>query len=166
VGCSNYPAWLLAKSLWVSDVKNLVRFDSLQPHYSLVHRAEFERELQPLCLDQGIGVIPYSPLAGGFLTGKYRRDTPLPESARAEGVRSRYMNEQGFAAIDQLEAIAQTREATIPQVAIAWVLANPAVSSAIIGANSIAQMEDTLKGGDIILTPEEKESLDETTAWK
>ncbi len=73
IGCSNYPAWLLAKSLWVSDVRNLSRYDSLQPHYSLVHRAEFERELQPLCLDQGIGVIPYSPLAGGFLTGKYRR---------------------------------------------------------------------------------------------
>ena len=69
---------ILAKSLWISDVDNLVRFDSLQPHYSYVHRAEFERELQALCLDQGVGVIPYSPLGGGFLTGKYRRDTPLP----------------------------------------------------------------------------------------
>ncbi|VAW43504.1 Aldo/keto reductase, partial [hydrothermal vent metagenome] len=100
IGCSNYPAWLLAKSLWVSDVQNLARFDSLQPHYSLVYRAEFERELQPLCLDQGVGVIPYSPLAGGFLTGKYRRDSPLPDSKRAEGVQNRYMNEQGFTAVD------------------------------------------------------------------
>ena len=70
VGCSNYPAWQLMKALWTSDAGHLVRYDSLQPHYSYVHRAEFERELQPLCLDQGVGVIPYSPLAAGFLTGK------------------------------------------------------------------------------------------------
>ena len=164
IGCSNYPAWLLAKSLWVSDVQNLSRFDSLQPHYSLVHRAEFERELQPLCLDQGVGVIPYSPLAGGFLTGKYRRDTPLPDSDRADGVRNRYMNEQGFTAVDKLEEIGQAHEATVAQTAIAWVLANPAVSSAIIGANSIAQLEDTMQGAAVSLTAEEKAALDETTA--
>lgn len=166
IGCSNYPAWLLTKSLWVSDVHNLVRFDSLQPHYSLVHRAEFERELQPLCLDQGVGVIPYSPLAGGFLTGKYRRDTPLPDSTRAEGVRSRYMNEQGFTAVDKLEIIGRIHNATIPQTAIAWVLANPAVSSAIIGANSLTQLEDTVRGANVSLSAEDKATLDETTAWK
>ncbi len=166
IGCSNYPAWLLTKSLWISDVKNLVRFDSLQPHYSLVHRAEFERELQPLCLDQGIGVIPYSPLAGGFLTGKYRRDTPLPDSVRADGVRSRYLNEQGFTAVDKLEEIGKAHDASIAQTAIAWVLANTAVSSAIIGANSIAQLEDTMKGAKVNLTSEEKAALDVTTAWK
>jgi len=166
IGCSNYPAWLLMKSLWVSDVKNIVRFDSLQPHYSLVNRAEFERELQPLCLDQGIGVIPYSPLGGGFLTGKYRRDTPLPDSARADGVRQRYMNEQGFTAVDKLEEIGNAHNATIAQTAIAWVLANTAVSSAIIGANTIAQLEDTIKGAEVKLTLEEKDALDATTAWK
>lgn len=165
IGCSNYPAWLLTKSLWISDVRHLARFDSLQPHYNLVHRAEFERELQPLCLDQGIGVIPYSPLAAGFLTGKYRRDTPLPETARAQGVQKRYMNEQGFNAVDKLEEIGQVHDATIAQTAIAWVLANPAVSSAIIGANSIAQLEDTVKGAKVKLTAEEKTSLDEVTAW-
>ncbi|MCP5100747.1 MAG: aldo/keto reductase [Chloroflexi bacterium] len=166
VGCSNYPAWLLMKSLWVSDVKNIVRFDSLQPHYSLVHRAEFERELQPVCLDQGIGVIPYSPLAAGFLTGKYRRDTPLPESDRAEGIRNRYMNDQGFNAVDKLEEIGKNHDATIAQMAIAWVLANPSVSSAIIGANSLAQLEDTMKGAAVALSAEEKEALDATTAWE
>lgn len=165
IGCSNYPAWLLAKSLWVSDVKGLARFDSLQPHYSLVHRAEFERELQALCLDQEIGVIPYSPLAGGFLTGKYRRDSDLPESARADGVRNRYMNEKGFAAVDKLEEIGRQHEATIAQTAIAWILANPAVSSAIIGANSLEQLRDTVKGAETKLTAEEKEVLDATTAW-
>ena len=166
IGCSNYPAWLLTKALWVSDVRNLARFDSLQPHYSLVHRAEFERELQPLCLDQGIGVIPYSPLGGGFLTGKYRRDTELPASARADGVKRRYMNEQGFTAVDKLEEVGTVHDATIAQTAIAWVLANPAVSSAIIGANSIAQLEDTMKGADIHLADVEKAALDSITDWK
>jgi 1-deoxyxylulose-5-phosphate synthase len=166
IGCSNYPAWLLTKSLWISDALGLARFDSLQPHYSLMHRAEFERELQPLCLDQGIGVIPYSPLAGGFLTGKYRRDTELPDSVRAEGVKRRYMNEQGFTAVDRLEEIGRNHEATVAQTAIAWVLANPAVTSAIIGANSIEQLVDTTAGADVVLTAEEKQSLDETTAWK
>ncbi len=166
VGCSNYPAWLLTKALWISDVQRLVRFDSLQPHYNLVHRAEFERELLPLCLDQGVGVIPYSPLAGGFLTGKYRRDTPLPDSARASGVRSRYMHKQGFAAVDALETAAQAHEATIAQVAIAWLLANPAVSSAIIGANTVAQLTETMKGADVPLTAAEKTQLDAVTEWK
>jgi len=166
IGCSNYPAWLLAKSLWISDVKNLARFDSLQPHYNLVHRAEFERELRPLCLDQGIGVIPYSPLAGGFLTGKYRRDTPLPESARADGVRRRYMNEQGFDAVDKLGEISKGHGATIAQTAVAWLLANTAVTAAIIGANTIGQLEDTMKGADVKLTDAEKTALDEATAWK
>jgi len=74
IGCSNYPVWRLMQALWVSDHKNLVRYDSLQPHYNLVHRQEFEMELEEVCLNYGIGVIPYSPLAGGFLTGKYRPD--------------------------------------------------------------------------------------------
>lgn len=165
IGCSNYPAWLLAKSLWVSDVRELARFDSLQPHYNYVHRAEFERELQPLCLDQGVGVIPYSPLGGGFLTGKYRRGEEVPDSARASGVQRRYMNEAGFAAVDKLEEVGNRHGATIPQTAIAWVLANPAVTSAIIGANSIKQIEDTMKGAEIGLSMEEKSALDEVTAW-
>ncbi len=131
-----------------------------------MHRAEFERELQPLCLDQGIGVIPYSPLAAGFLTGKYRRDTPLPESVRVEGVRRRYMNEQGFTAVDKLEAIGRIHNATIAQTAIAWVLANPTVSSAIIGANSLAQLEETLRGANVSLSAQDKAALDETTEWQ
>jgi aryl-alcohol dehydrogenase-like predicted oxidoreductase len=84
IGASNYPAWLLTKTLWVSDVNKLVRFDTLQPHYSLLHRSEFERELQALCKDQHIGVIPYSPLAAGFLTGKYTRDNPAPDTTRTQ----------------------------------------------------------------------------------
>ena len=104
-------------------------------------------------------------MAGGFLTGKYRRDSDLPESTRADGVRNRYMNEQGFAAVDKLEEIGRQHDATIAQTAIAWILANPVVSSAIIGANSLAQLGDTIMGVDIELSVEEKEMLDATTAW-
>lgn len=166
IGVSNYPAWRLAKALWISDVRNLARFDSLQPHYNYVHRSEFERELQPLCLEEGIGVIPYSPLGGGFLTGKYRRDSPLPESDRAEGVQRRHMNEKGFSALDKLEQIGHHRGASIAQTAIAWVLANPAVTSAIIGANSIEQLEDTFRGAEFSLSAAEKEALDAVTSWQ
>jgi aryl-alcohol dehydrogenase-like predicted oxidoreductase len=165
IGCSNYPGWLLTKALWLSDVRGLARYDSVQPHYSLVHRAEFERELQAVCLDQGVGVIPYSPLGGGFLTGKYRRDSELPSSARAQGVQRRYMNDRGFAAVDKLEEVGRAHDSTIAQTAIAWCLANPAVTSAIIGANSIAQLEDTFKGAEVTLTAEEKAALDAVTAW-
>ncbi|MEW5986831.1 MAG: aldo/keto reductase [Chloroflexota bacterium] len=166
VGCSNYPAWSLMKSLWISDVRGLARFDSLQPHYNLVHRAEFERELQAVCLDQGLGVIAYSPLAGGFLTGKYRRGQPLPESARAGGVQYRYMNDQGFDALDKLAETGRAHGASIPQVAIAWVLANPAMTSAIIGANSLQQLEETMKAAELKLAAEEKAALDTVTNWQ
>lgn len=166
VGCSNYPAWRLARALWVSDANGFVRYDSLQPHYNLVHRAEFERELQPLCLNQDVGVIPYSPLGGGFLTGKYRRNQSLPDSERAGGIEERYMNDRGFSAVEKLEEIGAGHDATVAQTAIAWVLANPAVDSAIIGANSVEQLADTIKGAEIRLSEEEKAALDETTAWK
>ena len=89
--------------LWESDRHGYARYDSLQPHYKLAYRDEFERELEPLCLEQGLGVIPYSPLAAGFLTGKYRRGWELPRSRRAEGIRRRYLNERGFALLDEID---------------------------------------------------------------
>ena len=165
VGCSNYPAWLLMKSLWVSDAQNLARYDTVQPNYSLVKRAEFERELQAVCLDQGVGVIPYSPLAGGFLTGKYKRDEPLPESMRSGRVRDQYMNDAGFSAVEKLAEVANAVDATVAQTAIAWVLANPAVTSAIIGANTIQQLDDTLAGGDVEISAEQKIELDTVSTW-
>ncbi len=165
IGCSNYPAWLLMRSLWISDVNNLARFDSLQPHYSYVHRGEFERELRPLCIDQQIGVIPYSPLGGGFLTGKYRRDEKRPESVRVDGVQKRYMNDEGFTALEALEKVGQEHGSTIAQTAIAWMLADEVISSAIIGANTLSQLADTMKGADVQLSAEEKVALDNITDW-
>lgn len=164
IGCSNFTAWQLAQSLWVSERKNIARFDSIQPKYSLGHRAQFERDLQAVCVDNGVGVIPYSPLAMGFLTGKYRRDT-MPDTVRVERIRKAFANETGFRLIELLEEIGNNHNATVAQTAIAWTLANPAITSPIIGANTIAQLEDTLAGADVVISAEEKQALDELTAW-
>ncbi len=166
IGCSNFPAWLLAKSLWISDVRGLCRFDSLQPHYNYIHRAEFERELEPLCDDQGVGVIPYSPLAAGFLTGKYRRRGKMPNSARVGRVKELYLNEAGFKALDELERAGQSVGATVAQTAIAWLLAKRTVCSVIIGANNIQQLKETAEGADVQLSMDQIANLDDATAWQ
>jgi aryl-alcohol dehydrogenase-like predicted oxidoreductase len=164
IGASNYAAWELMQALWVSDRNNLARFDSLQPHYSLVHREEFERELAAVCKAYNIAVIPYSPLAGGFLTGKYRRNL-LPNSARANGVK-RYFTERNWALLDLMDTIAKGKGASISQLALAWLQADPLITSPIIGANSYEQLEEDLGALDVRLTPNEKSALDQATAWK
>jgi len=168
LGCSNFEAWRLCKSLWISDVRGFARFDCLQPHYNLIHRAHFERELMRLCKEDGIGVIPWSPLSGGFLTGKYRRKGKLPKESRAqqsERVQS-YLTEANFKVIDQLGKIARPRKKTIAQVALAWVLCNPQVTSPIIGANTVEQLQDNLGCLSVQLKPEDKQALDALTAWE
>jgi len=164
VGASNYAAWELMQALWVSDRNGLTRFDSLQPHYSLVHREEFEHELAAVCKAYSIGVIPYSPLAGGFLTGKYRRNL-IPNSARTGGAK-RYFTERNWALIDKMDNLAKAKAASISQVALAWLLANPLITSPIIGANSPEQLKDNLGAVEINLTPDEKSALNQATAWK
>lgn len=165
VGASNYEAWGLMQALWVSDKYNLARYDSLQPHYNLIHRDEFERELRAVCLAYNIGVIPYSPLAGGFLTGKYRRGQALPESKRAEG-RKKAMTERNFDLLDEMERIALAHRATISQTALAWMLADPVITSPIIGATSIEQLTENLGAVEVQLTGEERNALDRMTKWK
>ena len=166
IGCSNYPAWRLALALGTSERLHMARYDSLQPHYNLAHRAEFERELEELCLDQKIGVIPYSPLGGWFLTGKYRRGAELPPSARASGIQKRYFNERGWAIIDALEQVSQARGASVAQIALAWLLSRPSVTSPIIGANRSEQLQEALGAVEITLTKEEIEQLDGASAWQ
>lgn len=165
IGASNYKAWELMQALWTSDVNGLTRYDSLQPHYNLIHREEFERELKAVCETYGIGVIPYSPLEGGFLTGKYRRDTSLPDSRRAEG-RQKYMTERNFAILDMLDEIAASHRATVTQVSLAWLLADPLISSPVIGATSVEQLDENLGALDVELLGEEKRRIDELTAWE
>jgi aryl-alcohol dehydrogenase-like predicted oxidoreductase len=164
IGASNFAAWQLMQALWTSDRNGLARFDSLQPHYNLVHRAEFERELAAVCSTYSIGVIPYSPLAGGFLTGKYRRNL-VPNSARAASAR-RYFSENNWALLDQLEILAKAKGASVSQLALAWLLADPLITSPIIGANSPEQLNENLGATEVRLTLEEKTALDQATAWK
>jgi len=165
IGASNYKAWELMQALWISDVNGLARFDSLQPHYNLIERAEFEAELRNVCKTYGIGVIPYSPLAGGFLTGKYRTDKPLPDSQRAEG-RKKHMTEKNLALINKMDEISQAHNAKISQVALAWMLADEVITSPIIGATTQAQLKENLGALNLKLTTEEKVILDDMTAWE
>jgi len=165
IGCSNYPAWRLTEALWVSEHYRLARYDSLQPHYNLVHRSEYERELAEVCAQYGVGVIPYSPLAKGFLTGKYRRDE-TPDSARAGQVH-RYFNERNWALLERMEALAKEKGgASISQIALAWLLTRPMVASPIIGPRSLEQLEDNLGAVGLRLTPEEALGLDEASDWR
>jgi 1-deoxyxylulose-5-phosphate synthase len=165
VGASNYAAWELMQALWTSDKYNLARYDSLQPHYNLIHRDEFERELHAVCKAYEIAVIPYSPLAGGFLTGKYRRNEPLPESKRAEG-RKRSMTDKNLALIDEMDVIALRHNATLSQVALAWMLADPVITSPIIGATSIEQLNENLGVLQVKLGEDEITLLNKMTEWR
>ena len=166
VGCSNYPAWRLTKALWASDKLHLARYDTLQPHYSLVHRAEFERELKPLCEEEGIGVIPYSPLAGGFLTGKYRRGQEAPATPRAGGIQHRYLNDKGYSVVQALEKLGQTRGVSVTQMALAWQLSQPVITAPIIGANSVAQLNESLGAAGLRLDAGEMKALDAVSMWE
>lgn len=168
IGCSNYKAWQLMEALWTSDSLNLARYDSLQPHYNLLTRADVERELQAVCLKYGVGVIVYSPLAGGLLTGKFRRDQPIPEGTRVaeRGQNDKRMNEKLWTLLDAMEQIGNARGATIPQIAVAWTSDAPAITSSIIGATSVAQLKDTLGAADLELSIEERQQLDDLTDWR
>ena len=164
LGCSNWTARHLSKSLAVSGGRGWERFVSLQAYYSLVGR-DLEHELLPLCVEEGLGVLPWSPLSGGFLSGKYRRDDPNPEGARRTNFQFPPVDEaRGFDAVDALGEVARSRGATVAQAALAWLLARPAVSSVIIGANKMSQLEDNLKAVELKLSAEEVERLSATTA--
>ncbi len=166
IGCSNYPAWRLSEALWTSRFYHLASYVSLQPHYNLARRAEFERELMQVCHQYGLGVIPYSPLAGGFLTDKYEKSIGEPASARLNGVRRRYLNERGWAIHDAAHTIAQQHGRTTSQVALAWLMGNPVVTSPIIGPRTLEQLEDNLGAIGLTLSGEEKQALDGASAWQ
>jgi len=163
IGLSNYTASLVEEALKVAGEKMLPRCVSLQPRYNLVHRSEFEGPLAGLCLRERIAVIPYSPLQGGFLTGKYRPDRPTPQSARAAQTK-RYETEAGMRVIDAVDGVATAHQTTLAAVAIAWLLAKPAIAAPIVGANSPQQLSEILPAADLRLTPEEIASLDGASA--
>jgi len=166
IGCSNYPAWRLMQALWAADANSTARYDSLQPHYNLVHREEFERESAEVCREYQLGVIPYSPLAGGFLTGKYRPDQPIPPGSRGENSQrvAGYFTEQNWHLLEAMESIGQTHgDFSISQVALAWLLANPLITSPIIGPKNLTQLEDNLGAVELKLNEEEVELLNKAS---
>ena len=170
LGCSNFSAWQLAKALGVSALEGLARFDCLQPQYSLVCRS-IEREILPLCRAEGVGVIAWSPLAGGFLSGKYRSREAVPAASRigesdpaSRDWTARFLTDRNFQILRALEECAARLGKTLSQVAIAWLLAMPGLTAAIIGARSLGQLEENLGAAGWEFPPDEWKNLDTASA--
>jgi len=154
IGCSNYLAYQVARALGRSDARGWARFVSVQPRYNLLYR-EIERELLPLCAEEGVGVIPYNPIAGGMLSGKHDFSKPASEGTRfaysgriGELYRDRYWQEKIFKAVGELQGIAQGAGIPLTTLAVAWVLSNPAITSPIVGASKPEQLDATLAAVD------------------
>jgi aryl-alcohol dehydrogenase (NADP+) len=168
VGCSNFLAYQLARALGRSEARSIVRFDSAQPRYNLLFR-QIERELLPLCLEEGVGVIPYNPIAGGLLSGKHDPSAPPPEGTRftlgnaAGNYQSRYWHEREFATVEKLGEVARREGVPLVTLAVAWVLANPVVTSPIVGASRPDQLDASLAAAELVMTDELKSELDEIT---
>lgn len=164
IGCSNFQAWQLSKALCTSERLRLARFDSVQPRYNLLFR-EIEHELFPLCEDQAVGVIVYNPLAGGFLTAKHRPNAPPADNTRfavaGKLYLDRYWNDASFNAVEQLRSFFEARGKSLTHAAVAWVLQQRAVTSAIVGATSADQLRDSLGGVELKLDEEELDKCDE-----
>ena len=169
VGVSNFLAYRLARALGRSEVRNLTRFVSVQPRYSLLFR-EIERELLPLAGEEGLGVIPYNPLAGGLLTGKYKPDSKPEDNTRftlgtaATMYQQRYWNERSFATVSQLHALADEAGVPLATLAVAWVMANPLITAPLLGASRPEQLDATLAAAEYKLDAGLKQRLDEVTA--
>lgn len=162
IGCSNLVAWQLMKALAVSREQHLERFRCTQSYYSLVGR-ELEREMIPLLKDQGLGLLVWSPLAGGFLSGKFTRDGGDDVARRATFDFPPVNKEKGFVILDVLREVAGRHGATVAQIALGWILANDAVTSVIIGARNVSQLDDNLKAVDVTLSTEDLAALDEAS---
>ena len=166
IGASNYAAYRLVESLWASDRAHLERFISLQAQYNLATR-DLEREHVPLCTQHGVGIIPWSPLLGGFLSGKYRKDQAPPPGSRLAKWKERYQRfdtERNWQILDAVEAVAKVHDATFSQVALAWLLRKEAVVSVIFGARTVEQLADNLKAATLELTDADMQTLDEASA--
>jgi aryl-alcohol dehydrogenase (NADP+) len=169
VGCSNYPAWQVALALGISDRLGLARWQCVQPRYNLLYR-DIEAELLPLCRDQGLGVIPYNPLAGGFLSGKYRSlkeeppaNTRFTMGKTGELYRQRYWQQAQLEAVKRLQDFFGPRAKKLTTVAVAWVLAQPGISAAIVGASRPEQLDDSLAASEMTLDDAERAACNE--AW-
>ncbi len=163
IGASNYGAENLAKALDAAERKGAPRYETLQPLYNLYSRAEFEAKLQPLCVAEELGAIPYFGLASGFLTGKYRSEADLAQSARGAGVK-KYLNERGLRILAALDQVAKAQHAKPSQIALAWLMARPAIAAPIASATTLAQLRELMAAVDIDLDAGSMESLDRASA--
>ena len=163
IGASNYSADRLSESIRVSKASGLPAYQCLQPHYNLIERTGFEAELEPICREAGLGVIPYYSLASGFLTGKYRSETDLSKSARGQGVK-KYLNERGVRILDALGEVSGRHSTTPARVAIAWLLTRPSVTAPIASATSVEQLDDLIEATRLVLDEASIELLDHASA--
>jgi aryl-alcohol dehydrogenase-like predicted oxidoreductase len=150
IGASNYSAERLSDALRVSEERGLARYESLQPLYNLYDRAEYESNLEPLCQEKGLGVIPYFSLASGFLTGKYRSEADVSKSARAPMVK-KYLNERGFRILAALDQVAEQYNSSPGQVSLAWLIARPSITAPIASATTLEQLNDLIQAIELRL---------------
>lgn len=160
---SNYSAQRLDEALRIGQSDGMASYVALQPHYNLIEREAYERELTPLCERHGLACIPYYGLAQGFLTGKYRADAEQVDSPRAAGVRERYFNERGFAVLDALDAITAEHETAVAAVALAWLRAQPTVLAPIASATSPRQLSELMASAELTLSDAERERLSDAS---
>ncbi len=161
IGASNMPAWLMMKALWISERHNLHRFDWVQNSYSLLDRSD-EQEVLPMCADQKLGYTPFSPLAGGWLTGKYKSGQPLPGGSRMTlrpEPYQKFLNEKTYAGLDALGAYAADRGTDRAALALAWVMSNPLVTAPIVGPRKPEHLEPARKAMEIKLSDEERGAI-------
>jgi aryl-alcohol dehydrogenase-like predicted oxidoreductase len=168
LGASNYAAYRLTDSQWISRTEHLHRFVALQMQYSLMVR-DLEREHVPVCKQFGLGILPWSPLAAGFLSGKYVKNQPPPPGLRLDKWKERFADfdsDRGWRTIDAVQAIAKERSTTAAAVSLAWLLAKPTVTSVIFGARSLEQLDDNLKAVDVKLSAADVQKLDDASAFE
>jgi aryl-alcohol dehydrogenase-like predicted oxidoreductase len=166
IGCSNYAAYRLVDALWTSKTQSLERYVTLQAQYSLVVR-DIEREHVPLCRTHDLGILPWSPLGGGFLSGKYRKNQPPPAGTRLDKWKDRLLafdTPRNWRILDACDAVAKELGATSAQVALAWVMRKPRVTSVIFGARSLDQLDDNLKAAELVLPDAAMKALDDASA--
>ncbi len=163
LGASNFSASRLSGALDASRVKGLPRYQSLQPHYNLYERAAFENDAQSVCVAENVGVIPYYPLASGFLSGKYRSQADFAKSPRGGGM-AKFMNSRGFRILDALDDVARRVDATSARVALAWLMQRPAVVAPIASATSRSQLDELVKATQLKLDAPAVEALDRASA--
>jgi aryl-alcohol dehydrogenase-like predicted oxidoreductase len=166
IGCSNLAAWQIMKALGISERRGFARFETVQAYYTIAGR-DLEREIVPLVEDQGLGVMVWSPLAGGLLTGKFARDGKGPEGARRAAFDFPPVDrDRAFAIVDAMRPIAEAHGASVARVALAWLLGRKGVMSVIVGAKTIEQLDDNLAAADLVLTEDEHVTLDAASALK